>query len=378
MSKIGNAVAEEMEKVLNSEEYANLFYKKANAEPEKESQKESKAETLQNVLYTFSKISKELDDYGCVKTSVALLKTIDNLIKEAQLSLSDVGSGGLGGTEYTATKDIEEALKEAPKREKEPMPPTAPKSFQELVDRRRGKDVTFKGSPVKEQGIAYKAPKAPKQPPKETFVFDAPETPPKDQNPAFDSGYPGYYEAGEHADRRLVDISGRPPRQHKNLPLPEPESVPHEDIRGYLSEDPTDLELYQDFESTDTEDLDSIIDKIKSLLDEGKFEEAEEKMEALNDVWEEDESKDLPRQPPPVRNQKRPESLEGAPEGLGIGELEPENVYSSAHEQIDSWLSKHAHLDKKFDIVNIAGAQDLDGQLIDSYLRDLESFEDED
>ena len=107
-SKLGTSVAMEMEQILNSEDHIKLFKKASvnedaaekpaavckcpkNCEKCECTQKDGKcecvcaktSEALQNLSYTFSKISKTLDDAGYVKSAVAVLRAYKSFISEA-------------------------------------------------------------------------------------------------------------------------------------------------------------------------------------------------------------------------------------------------------------------------------------------------------
>jgi hypothetical protein len=117
-SKLGTSVAMEMEQILNSENHIKLFKKADKTEAVKTEgvpinsckcpkncecvQKDGKceckcvqkngkceckcaqtSEALQDLSYTFSKISKTLDDAGYVKSAVAVLRAYKSFISEA-------------------------------------------------------------------------------------------------------------------------------------------------------------------------------------------------------------------------------------------------------------------------------------------------------
>ena len=111
---LGNAVASEMEAVLNSDEYAKYFSKQAEAKcgcpgscechkklgmhaPEDCGCKEKEAkssveleveapglkESFDNLVDKFVSLSSELDELGFDKASASVLKSFDILLKEA-------------------------------------------------------------------------------------------------------------------------------------------------------------------------------------------------------------------------------------------------------------------------------------------------------
>lgn len=135
-SKLGTEVALEMEQILSSDAHADLFYKQAAKtdtecdcpkncackqdgeckgacpcdktkckcpkgcdkcyctetsgkckclkESEEDDDKKKKTDALQDISYTFSKVSADLDDAGYVKSSIAVLRALEGLIAEAQ------------------------------------------------------------------------------------------------------------------------------------------------------------------------------------------------------------------------------------------------------------------------------------------------------
>ncbi|KKN74501.1 hypothetical protein LCGC14_0390180 [marine sediment metagenome] len=180
------------------------------------------------------------------------------------------------------------------------------------------------------------------------------------------------------------------PIEELQLPLPEPDPVPHEGIRGIVS-DETETGPQMDLEDIGAETVDELIDKIHALLQGGKYREADKMMETLSTLWEEDD--DIP--PPPVEDLTEEEmgvhepmtgnAPEGAPEGLGLGELE------NVHSELDAWLEKNANVVHRFDdpmnpelaldldLKDLLTVEDgVDVNLIDAYLSELDgSFEDE-
>jgi len=86
-SKLGEAVAAEMEKILSSDAHAGLFYQD-NSEPDSDIEKSAeakckcKSDALQDVSYILSKVSKDLDDAGYVKSSIAAMRALEGLLSE--------------------------------------------------------------------------------------------------------------------------------------------------------------------------------------------------------------------------------------------------------------------------------------------------------
>lgn len=382
-SKLGTEVAAEMEKILGSDAHADLFYKQASAKEEKcdcpancackqdgeckgacpcdkkrckcpkgcdkcdctessgkctclktENRKDKKdddkkkSDALQDLSYTFSKISAQLDEAGYVKSAIAVMHAHKGLLVEAQ---------PIEPTEAAVKQLVQEF--------------GAEDTYALLVD--LGFDKTH---PDLMPDLPVEKSKEQKQ---EEFYDVTPE----DQIPA--------------------------PESREDFEPP----VSHRGTRGFLSEDEhvPEMSLEDVGENVFREKL----DEIQTLLDAGKDNEALVMLDELSAILEEDKTDpaNLPPEdvaPTPVDEMGGYEPMtgnapEGAPEGLGFGELESESS------ELDAWLQKYASLEVEFasasdpeleldlDLKDLLTAEDgVDTNLIDAYLSELDiSFEDE-
>jgi hypothetical protein len=221
------------------------------------------------------------------------------------------------------------------------------------------------------------------------------------------------FELDENVPDAWHDAAGRgfaPEEPHEApsaMPMPEADVVPHGGTRGILSEDPTQPEAGQtmNWEEIGAEMVLDDLEDIEDLIESGKLDEAEDYGDALFQVLEDDPTVPASAVPPTVEElaeeqgisveelrtkQEEAAAAQGG-EAEGTGTNKPNVYQSTAMQDVDAWLQKNAgagavhriddprdpELSLDLDLKDLLTAKDGgETQLIDAYLAELD-FEDE-